>query len=259
MPSSADIDIDYLIETCRLAGAAILQLYDGAIEVQLKADASPLTLADLRSQAIIAERLRQAFPEVPLLAEENAEQAPYEVRRHWRALWLVDPLDGTKEFLKRNGQFTVNIALIEGRRPALGFVYAPALGKLYYGGPELGAFRLEADGTRTRLPETERAGGPRRIVGSLSHHSPEMDRYLEEQRRLHGEIEFVQMGSALKVCLVAEGRADVYPRLGTTMEWDTAAAHAVASGAGRKLVRWGSAEELSYNKEDLRNDWFIVE
>jgi len=259
MISPPTLDLDYLMETCRQAGAAILELYDGAIEVQRKADASPVTLADLRSQAIIADRLRQAFPQVPLLAEETAEQAPYAVRRHWSEFWLVDPLDGTKEFLKRNGQFTVNIALIQHRRPVFGLVYAPALGKLYYGGPAFGAFRLDPDGKRTRLPEGERPGGARRIVGSLSHHSPAMEDYLAEERRRHGDIEFVQMGSALKICLVAEGRADAYPRFGTTMEWDTAAAHAIANAAGRRVLRWGSTEELAYNKEDLRNDWFIVE
>jgi len=259
MLAPSSLDLDYLIETCRQAGAAILELYDGAIDVQRKADASPLTLADLRSQAIVAERLGRAFPQIPLLAEETTEHAPYAVRRYWQEFWLVDPLDGTKEFLKRNGQFTVNIALIQHRRPALGLVYAPALGTLYYGGPELGAFRLDPDGRRTRLPDAERSGGPRRIVGSLSHHSPAMEDYLAEERRRHGEIEFVQMGSALKMCLVAEGLADAYPRFGTTMEWDTAAAHAVANAAGRKVLRWSSAEELTYNKEDLRNDWFIVE
>jgi len=259
MLAPSSLDLDYLIETCREAGAAILELYDAAIEVQRKADASPVTLADLRSQAIIADRLRRAFPQVPLLAEETADQAPYPVRWHWQEFWLVDPLDGTKEFLKRNGQFTINIALIQHRRPTVGLVYAPALGRLYYGGPELGAFRLDSDGTCTQLPEAGCGGGPRRIVGSLSHHSPAMEDYLAEERRRHGEIEFVQMGSALKMCLVAEGRADAYPRLGTTMEWDTAAAHAVANAAGRKVLRWGSVEELVYNKEDLRNDWFIVE
>jgi 3'(2'), 5'-bisphosphate nucleotidase len=250
--------IEPLIELCRDAGAAIMEVYAGRVDVEHKEDASPLTLADLRSHRLIVERLRQMYPDIPILSEENAEQAPYEVRRHWRRCWLVDPLDGTKEFIKRNGQFTVNIALIEDTRPVLGFVYAPALGLLYYGGPALGAFRLGNDGER-RLPEAPRNDGERVIVGSLSHPSEAMDDYVAEQQRRYGQVRFLAMGSALKICLVAEGRADVYPRFGPTMEWDTAAAHAIANAAGKQVLRYGAGEELAYNKPDLRNDWFIVQ
>lgn len=236
-----------------------MEIYAGNFDVQHKQDASPLTVADLRSHRLIVERLRQLYPEIPILSEENAEQAAYEVRRHWRRCWLVDPLDGTKEFLKRNGQFSINIALVEDTRPALGFVYAPALGLLYYGGPGLGAFRIGEGGERRPLPAPARDDGERVIVGSLSHPSAAMDEYVAEQKRLYGRVRFLPMGSALKICLVAEGRADVYPRFGPTMEWDTAAAHAIANAAGKKVLRYGTAEELTYNKPDLLNDWFIVQ
>jgi 3'(2'), 5'-bisphosphate nucleotidase len=259
MISPPDLDIDYLIETCRAAGTAILEVYAGTVEVRHKEDTSPVTLADLRSHRLIVERLCRAFPEIPVLSEENAEQASYEVRRHWKECWLVDPLDGTKEFIKRNGQFTVNIALVRDERPALGLVYAPALDRLYYGGTGVGAFRIERGGEPCRLPEVARGDGARVIVGSLSHPSEAMDDYVAEQRRQYGDVRFVAMGSALKICLVAEGRADVYPRFGPTMEWDTAAAHAVANAAGKKVLLYGSGDELTYNKADLRNDWFIVQ
>jgi 3'(2'), 5'-bisphosphate nucleotidase len=255
-PSS---EIGSLLELCRDAGAAVMEVYAGRVEVEEKEDASPLTLADLRSHRLIVERLQRLYPGVPILSEENAEQAPYEVRRHWRRCWLVDPLDGTKEFIKRNGQFTINVALVENARPVFGLVYAPALEVLYYGGPGFGAFRTGEDGEPRRLPDEPRDDGERVIVGSLSHPSPAMDEYVAEQKRLYGRVRFLAMGSALKICLVAEGRADVYPRFGPTMEWDTAAAHAIANAAGKKVLRYGTGEELTYNKPDLRNDWFIVQ
>ena len=254
------IDMNHLIATAREAGAAIMEVYETDFDVNRKSDTSPLTLADLRAHEIIVSRLRARYPNVPILSEENTEQAVYEVRKAWSSFWLVDPLDGTKEFVKRNGQFTVNIALIEGSRPVAGVVYAPALKLLYHARQGQAAVKTE-DGaapvslTRPPAPSKDRLV----IAGSLSHPTPEMDAFVEEKRRNYKQVDFVAMGSSLKICMVADGRADIYPRFGPTMEWDTGAAHAIANGAGRKVLRWGSKEELSYNKPDLHNSWFVVE
>ena len=260
MPSHRRVDLDHLLETARLAGAAILDVYGGDFGVERKADSSPLTEADLRAHRIIGDRLAECYPDLPVLSEEAAGEWPYEARRDWKRFWLVDPLDGTKEFVKRNGQFTVNIALVEEGRPVAGVVYAPVLDLLYYTDGTGAAYKAERGKEAVNLGV---AGQPRRekfvIVGSLSHPTPEMDAYVEEQRARHGEIEFLPMGSSLKICLVADGQADVYPRLGPTMEWDTAAAHAVAAAAGRRVLRYDTREELLYNKENLLNAWFIVE
>ncbi len=253
-----ETDLDYLNATARLAGAAILEVYRTDFEVEKKEDSSPLTEADLRSHRIIVDRLLERYSDIPVLSEESAEQATYDVRKDWKRYFLVDPLDGTKEFVKRNGQFTVNIALIEDGKPLLGVVYAPDLDWLYYGSPA-GSFKVEAGRAPAPLdppaePDPERIV----IVGSRSHPSPEMEAWVEEQRRRYKQVEFVAMGSSLKLCILAEGKADVYPRLGPTMEWDTAAAHAVVLHSGRRVRRWDSDQELPYNKPDLLNGWFIA-
>ena len=251
-------EMEYLLTTARQAGEAILEVYGTDFEVERKSDRSPLTEADLRAHRVITERLRECYTDIPILSEEGTEQTPYELRRSWDRFWLVDPLDGTKEFVKRNGQFTVNIALIEDSQPVLGIIYAPVLDHLYHGVVGCGAWKTAA-GKEAPLPL--RNGNQHDgivIAGSLSHPTPEMDAFIAEQRRAHGKVEFMAMGSSLKICLVAEGTADVYPRFGPTMEWDTAAGHAIANAAGRKVMRYNSDEELLYNKPDLHNDWFIV-
>ena len=259
MLATEKLDINELIRICHDAGKAILEVYEKEFDVQTKADSSPLTQADLRSHTIITARLRELYPEVPVLSEESADDSPYEVRQHWKQCWLVDPLDGTKEFIKRNGQFTINIALIQGSKPVAGIVYAPALDLLYYGDEEDGAFKVTG-GQASRLPvSTARQSNALVIVGSLSHSTPELEAFVAEQRRKHGNVEFIGMGSALKICLVAEGKADLYPRLGPTMEWDSAAAHAVANAAGRKVFQFGTEEELVYNKPNLLNPSFLVQ
>ena len=260
MLSPEELDLNDLIRICHEAGKAIMDVYEREFDVQIKADASPLTQADLRSHVIITARLGELYPQVPVLSEESADKAPYEVRKHWTQCWLVDPLDGTKEFVKRNGQFTINIALVRDSRPVAGIVYAPALDLLYYGTENGGAFKLAGGGQASRLPVPgARQTNALVIVGSLSHSTPELDAFVAEQRRKHGNVEFIGMGSALKICLVAEGTADLYPRLGPTMEWDSAAAHAVANAAGRKVFRFGTEEELTYNKPDLVNPSFLVQ
>ena len=216
MPTLDALDTEYLIAVAREAGAAILEVYATDFEVERKSDASPLTEADLRAHRVIIARLSERYPDIPILSEESAEHDAYERRKEWDRFWLVDPLDGTKEFIKRNGQFTVNIALIEDGRPRAGVVYAPALDLLYWGEVEQGAFKKEAGGSAVALgPPTHKPREKLIIAGSLSHPTPEMDAFLDEQHALYKEVEFVAMGSSLKLCMVADGSADVYPRFRT--------------------------------------------
>ncbi len=221
-------------------------------EVSYKADNSPLTAADLASHEIIVAGLAALAPDIPLLSEEGAER-PYSTRRDWDLFWLVDPLDGTKEFIKRNGEFTVNIALVESGVPVLGVVYAPDLERIYLGTVGDGAWRQDGSGERRPIGATGTDSETLAVVASRSHAGEELKAFLAqlEDHRL------VSMGSSLKICLVAEGAADVYPRLGPTMEWDTAAAHAVVLAAGGEVLDY-SGVTLRYNKENLLNPYFIV-
>ena len=236
-----------------------MQVYAREFRVRQKADSSPVTEADSAAHQIIMDRLQLEHPGTPVLSEESAELAPYEARRTWNRYWLVDPLDGTREFIKRNGQFTVNLAYIEYGRPVAGVVYAPARDWMYWGSLSGGAFKASADGEGVPIacgPMPEE--GRLRVVGSNSHLSPETRAYIATLRSRYGTISFVAMGSSLKICLVAEGRADLYPRLGPTMEWDTAAAHAILNAAGGKLLEYGAEQEVRYNKRNLRNNWFLA-
>jgi 3'(2'), 5'-bisphosphate nucleotidase len=249
-------DLDTLLEPvrriARRAGEAVSEIYaTAATEVTYKQDRSPLTAADLASQGVILPALRELTPEIPILSEESAAQ-PWETRRSWRRFWLVDPLDGTKEFLKRNGEFTVNIALVEEGRAVLGVVHAPVLGRDYLGAAGRGAWR-EEDGERTTLRAAGTGEPELAVVASRSHAGGLLAAFLAKlpAHRL------VSLGSSLKLCLVAEGAADFYPRLGPTMEWDTAAAHAVVSAAGGRVVDL-DGEELTYGKQDLHNPHFLV-
>lgn len=242
-----------VVAIAREAGARILEIYKGEFEVTAKADDSPLTAADMASHRAIMAGLRQLTPEVPILSEESAEVS-FEERASWDEYWLVDPLDGTKEFIKRNGEFTVNIALIQGHQPVLGVVHVPVKDTDYYGAPGTGAFRCVAGGMEEPLRVQPLKDGPIRVVGSRSHRGASLDAYLE---RL-GDHQMVPMGSSLKLCLVATGEADVYPRLGPTCEWDTAAAQAVVESAGGQVVDTDGAA-LRYNaKAEYLNPFFIV-
>ena len=255
--------LETVISAALRAGRAIMDIYthpDTDWEVERKADNSPLTLADRRSHAVIAEALAGTL--WPLLSEEGAHES-YEVRREWRTLWIVDPLDGTKEFLKRNDEFTVNIALVTDGVPVMGVIYVPAKHVLYWGTREEGAFRADVDATtleRTHVERIPAAGGsrPYRVVASRSHLSAETQQFIDALRPGHPYLETVSAGSSLKLCLVAEGRADVYPRLAPTMEWDTAAGHAIALAAGCTVADAATGEPLRYNKADLHNPFFIV-
>jgi 3'(2'), 5'-bisphosphate nucleotidase len=241
-----------VIALAQRAGDAILEVYAGQFEVAAKEDSSPLTQADLRSHHIIHEGLRALTPHIPVLSEEGGEVA-FEQRRGWDRFWLVDPLDGTKEFVSRNGEFTVNIALIEQGAPVLGVVLAPVKDTLYYGAFGLGAHRRR-DGRLERINVRTPAASPLRIVGSRSHRGDSLERLLP---RL-APYEFVAVGSSIKFCLVAEGSADFSPRFGPTSEWDTAAAQAILEAAGGAVVQVDGAP-LRYNtKAALLNPHFLA-
>ena len=240
-------------EIARAAGARIMTIYERDFETREKDDRSPLTEADLASHRHIVAALQALTPDWPVLSEES-KQLDFDQRRGWRRYWLVDPLDGTKEFIKRNGEFTVNIALIDEHEPVLGVVYAPARDLEFYGCRGEGASRRSGDGQPRAIGVNAGHDGPIRVVGSRSHRGSSLDGFLTRI----GAHEMVPMGSSLKICLVADGSADVYPRLGPTSEWDTAAAHAVLAAAGGELVDT-AGKSLRYNaKPDLLNPHFVA-
>jgi 3'(2'), 5'-bisphosphate nucleotidase len=241
-------------DIARLAGREILEVYrSGETATSYKADTSPLTVADLRAHRLIIDSLLQLTPQIPVLSEESAA-IPFAQRSGWSRYWLVDPLDGTKEFLSRNGQFTVNIALIEGHAPVLGVVHVPVPDTSYQGVPALGAWRLQGGAGATPIRVSAHSAAAVRVVGSRSHRGDSLDGFLA---RL-GDYQLLPVGSSLKFCMVAEGAADVYPRLGPTSEWDTAAAHAVVLGAGGSVSTL-EGEPLRYNaREALLNPFFVV-
>jgi len=236
------------------AGAAIMEVYrSGDTGETSKADNSPLTLADLAAHRIIVEALTRLTPEIAILSEEAADIA-YPVRSQWTRYWLVDPLDGTREFIKRNGEFTVNIALIENGKPVMGVVYAPVLDVCYHGARGAGAFVQRGNTAAQPITVKPHAAGETiKVVASRSHSDARTEALLKQL----GDYQCISMGSSLKLCLVAEGAAHFYPRLGQTMEWDTAAAHAVVNAAGGIVCNM-AGDELHYNKVDLHNPEFLV-
>ena len=240
-------------EAAKKAGEKILQIYGNEFSVSYKEDKSPLTIADQKSNDIIESYLLKT--KIPILSEEG-KLTEYKDRKNWKLLWIVDPLDGTKEFVKRNGEFTVNIALVKNGKPILGVIFVPVKGWLYYGYSN-GSYR-EIDEKKVKLP-FENKSINFKVVGSRSHQSPETKEYFEDIKKRKKNVEIVSMGSSLKICLVAEGSADVYPRFAPTMEWDTAAGHAIAKYAGKKLIDLQTKQEMIYNRPRLTNNWFIVE
>lgn len=253
-----DLKMDDLIQISIEAGQEIMKIYIKDFNVELKADESPLTEADKAANTVIVNALKNLYPNVPIISEEN-KLLEYEERKDWEWCWLVDPLDGTKEFIKKNGEFTVNIALIHQNTIVAGVVFVPATNKVFYAVKGQGAFLIE-NGSEPQLlrirPIAE--DGVLKVVGSRSHNSKEVDEYVAELRKSYSEIEFVAAGSSLKFCLIAEGKADVYPRLAPTMEWDTGAGQIVASEAGAEVLRYPEMTPLDYNKENLLNPHFIV-
>ncbi len=254
------VELGPLLETAREAGKRILGIYGKDFGVDYKEDRSPLTEADRAANEVIMAFLGESHPGIPVISEENRE-TPYDERRDWTRFWLVDPLDGTKEFIRRNGEFTINVALVEEGRPVLGIVFRPVTGTMHVGVAEGGAWRIDGDAEPEPI-----AGGPHyagldrvRVVASRSHLTPEVEAFVEGLRKQGKDVEFLSAGSSLKMCLVAEGSADVYPRFGPTMEWDTGAAHAVAVAAGKQVLNAETRRPLVYNKENLLNPFFIVE
>ncbi|NND77523.1 MAG: 3'(2'),5'-bisphosphate nucleotidase CysQ [Flavobacteriales bacterium] len=247
-------------------GAEILDVYGKDFDVEIKSDNSPLTIADRRAHLKIMELLEVTGLQV--LSEEGREMK-FEERKDWAHFWMVDPLDGTKEFVKRNGEFTVNIALIHNGQSIAGVIYVPVKKWLYVAMPEMGSYKVEnvEPSQRMKISEVREKGsklpqeksGPFVVVGSRSHMSPETEEFIDKIKQEHGEVEIASMGSSLKICLVAEGAADVYPRFAPTMEWDTAAGHAIAKCAGKNIQDHTTGAEMKYNKENLLNNWFIVQ
>ncbi len=235
------------------AGDAILEVYATDFDVQNKEDESPLTQADLASHKRIVAGLEALTPDVPIISEESG-LPDYETRRRWERYWLIDPLDGTKEFVNRNGEFTVNIALIDNHRPLLGVVHVPVKNKTYVGCAGAGSNVREAGGEPREIRVAPTSGEPVRVVGSRSHRGASLDALLDNL----GDYDMVPMGSSLKFCVIAEGAADIYPRLGPTSEWDTAAAQAVVEQAGGVVLELDGSP-LSYNaKDDILNPHFLV-
>ena len=248
-----------VIAISKQAGSAILAVYGrDDFNIEAKQDDSPLTAADLAAHRIIVAGLQQLTPELPVLSEESAAIG-WEERQQWSRYWLVDPLDGTKEFIKRNGEFTVNIALIDNGVPVLGVVYVPVLGWCYYGAHGEGAW-LEKDANISPIAVSALAAGQPclRVVASRTHRGDELDAWLARVQQRHPQVELVSMGSSLKICLVAEGKADIYPRLALTSEWDTAAAQAVLEAAGGALVDLQGKAYRYNQKQDLLNPYFFA-
>ncbi len=245
--------VEPVVALARQAGDAILEVYATDFDVQAKEDDSPLTLADMASHRVIEAGLRAMTPDYPIISEESGLPA-FDERRRWSRYWLIDPLDGTKEFVKRNGEFTVNIALIDNHRSVLGVVHVPVTNKTYTGCEGLGSTVRLSDDAARRIQVSETSASTVRVVGSRSHRGSSLDAYFEAL----GEVELLPMGSSLKFCVVAEGNADIYPRLGLTSEWDTAAAQAVVEQAGGAVLEL-DGQPLAYNaKEDILNPYFLV-
>lgn len=260
------------------AGKAILEVYHTDFSVVHKADNSPLTLADRKSHNIITGSLKEF--DIPVLSEEG-KQIPVEERLTWDTLWIIDPLDGTKEFVKCTDEFTVNIALVKDGKPVLGVIYLPVKKTVYFAAQNMGAYKF--DGNRldawfygkdtdpedvsllnklidrsVKLPLQSATDSPFIIIGSRSHGRQELEAFVEEKRREYDQIEFTSAGSSIKFCLVAEGSAHIYPRFGPTSEWDTAAGQAIVENAGGEVVDYHTGKPLVYNKKDILNPWFIV-
>lgn len=266
--------LNIAIRAALAAGRDIMNIYtdpNADFGIERKADNSPLTRADKAAHARIMSFLEPTG--IPVLSEEGTH-LPYSTRRNWHRLWVVDPLDGTKEFIKRNGEFTVNIALVEDAVPVLGVIYVPVKNELYYGIQQEGIRKVIVSsvgpypcvwpiGVADNLSNTQGNGPtvtnrPYTVVASRSHLSPETEVFINEQRRKHPDLQLISSGSSLKICLVAEGKADIYPRHAPTMEWDTAAGDAIARAAGCEVINAQTGQPLIYNKEDLHNPWFIV-
>lgn len=253
------VDVDELIVLAREAGVAIQDVYNsGVIEHTYKDDQSPVTRADRRSHEIISLGLNRRWPSIPVISEEQHD-VPLISRVAWQHFWLVDPLDGTKEFIKGNGEYTVNIALIENEAPVVGVIYAPNTDELYYAVRGKGAYRVISDGHDERLRAISPGSGERlTIITSRSHKGPEVCAYISEMEARGYRVEELAMGSSLKFCRIAEGRAHIYPRYGTTMEWDIAAGQLIVEEAGGEVRDLRTQSRPIFNKKTFRNNSVIA-
>ncbi len=252
-----DINIDRFVEIVKKASGIILDVYRRDFDVEYKEDKSPLTVADKRSNAFIVDALKKLYPDIPIIAEEDS-QIPYEKRKGWEYFWLVDPLDGTEEFVGKNGEFTINIALIHHKVPIFGIIHSPVKDITYYGIKKKGAFRLK-EGRIENLPLFKRDPELLKVIVSRSHYTDETKEFVNKLKEKYGKIKLINIGSALKLCLLAEGSADIYPRFAPTMEWDIAAGHAIISEIGGEVLEYPSLKPIEYNKESLVNPWFIAQ
>ncbi|WP_299521447.1 3'(2'),5'-bisphosphate nucleotidase CysQ [Winogradskyella sp.] len=253
------------IEASLKAGDAIMQVYNTEFDVELKDDKSPLTIADKNANDIINSFLKPT--DIPIISEEN-KQTNYSKRKSWSACWIVDPVDGTKEFIKQNGEFTVNIALVDNGKPRLGVIYVPAIKVLYFGDvPNNKAFKVRLSEHNTAFEDILNQLEPLQpkartsvleVVGSRSHMNDETLAFVHQLEKEGNQVAIVSKGSSLKFCLVAEGNADIYPRFAPTMEWDTAAGQAICNAVGVEVISKETEQPLAYNKENLLNPWFIV-
>jgi len=248
----AQIAIEDIKQIALEAGETVMQIYKKDFTVEYKDDKSPLTEADKAANEIICSRLKELYPNIPLMSEENKE-IDYETRKNWEYYWCIDPIDGTKEFIKKNDEFTVNIALIHRSSPVLGVVYAPAINEMYSAKKGEGSF---LNGKKLPLKTNTNINEKLYVVASKSHLSEETQQFIDALDTK--EIEQVSRGSSLKLCMIASGEADIYPRLAPTMEWDTAAADAIVREAGKMTYQFENNEPMLYNKENLLNPWFIV-
>lgn len=251
-----------IFEILRKAGDEILKVYSGNdFQVETKSDKTPLTLADKKSNDVIVNGLMELFPELPLLSEESKKTA-YHERKGWEYLWLIDPLDGTKEFIKKNGEFSINLALIKDGKPIFGILYLPVLGLFYYAGKGYGAYKIEKNGKTISLkPKKYNKNDVDRnirVIFSKSHYNQETRDYVDRIRKQYYNTEMISVGSAMKLAYLAEGKADIYPRLAPTMEWDIAAGQVILEESGGKVLDFNRKSPLIYNKEDLRNPWFVA-
>ena len=266
-PKNADAVpfINQAIKAAIAAGSKINDIYSSSdFNIQIKDDNTPVTIADRLAHNEILEQLKGTG--LPVLSEEGVHLS-YSERKNWDIFWLVDPLDGTKEFIKRNDEFTVNIALIQNTRPVAGIIYAPVTGKLYVGVSDIGAFLLVNPSGDCTFETMQLIGKQLPIqtttnefvvATSRSHTNRETEKYIENLRKEHSVVKIINKGSSLKICMVAEGTANIYPKIGKTMEWDTAAGHAIILATGKNIICLGTNTALTYNKEDLSNPNFIV-
>ena len=255
-----------------LAGKEILEIYDTKFNVEYKDDKSPVTLADKKASDKIIEELKQF--NIPVLSEEGKHDT-FEIRKEWDKLWIVDPLDGTKEFVKRNGEFTVNIALVENNIPTLGVIYSPVFKDLYFAAKGIGSYKIAKENFSPLVDSIQTSTlknlfsvaqklpiiSDRKnyvVVASRSHMSTETHQHIEQLKLQHSNVEIVSTGSSIKMCWVAEGVADEYPRFGPTMEWDTAAGQAILQEANASLIDFETKQPMKYNRENLLNNWFIA-